>query len=438
MPYLPKEDVGTSGISKSVELITLGCPKNDVDSEVVGQILVDSGLSLSEEQNGASTVFINTCGFIEDAKKESLDRIEEAIARKKAGQIDKIIVAGCLVQRYRKDLEKRFDDIDVFFGVSDFDSIKKYFRVFNGKPGVMDRYRLTPEHFAYLKIAEGCDYKCSFCAIPGIRGLQKSRPLSSLLEEARELIDNGVKELVIIAEDTTRYGIDLDTNEDLCELLKGLSDLDGLKWIRLLYAYPKSISDRLIDIIGERDNICNYIDMPIQHISDPVLKRMNRTYKRRNVEKLIENLRTRIPNIILRTTVIVGFPGETKEQFVELSDFLMENPFDRLGAFIYSDEDGTQAESLDKKLPKNEITERIEEIQLNQNFITEQKNKQIIGKRLEVLVDYKDEESDFFLGRSYGDAPSIDQVIQINRPAEVGEFTTITVEESTATELAGK
>ena len=438
MPYLPKKDIGSSGMSESVELITLGCPKNDVDSEVVGQILVDSGHTLTTEQNGASTVFINTCGFIEDAKKESIDRIKEAINRKKAGQIKNIIVAGCLVGRYRKDLEERFKDVDAFFEVSDFDSIKKYFQVFNGKPGVMDRYRLTPKHFAYLKISEGCDYKCSFCAIPGIRGLQKSRPLNSLLDEARRLIDNGVCELILIAEDSTRYGIDLDTNEDLCKLLENLSNLDGLKWIRLLYAYPKSISDRLIDIIGERDNICNYIDMPIQHVSNTVLKRMKRTYKRRDIEDKIEKLRNRIPDIILRTTVIVGFPGETKEQFVELSNFLMESPFDRLGAFMYSDEDGTQAESLDNKVSKNEMIERLEEIQLNQNYISEQVNRQLIGKKLEVLVDYKDEESDMFLGRSYGDAPSIDQVIQIDRPAEVGEFTTITVEDSTATELTGK
>lgn len=422
---------------ESVQLITLGCPKNDVDSEVIGNILSESGQQLRNEPDSVSTVFINTCGFIDDAKKESLDTIKEALNRKKTGQVEKVIVAGCLVKRYRRELEESFKDVDAFFEVSDFKAIRNHFNLPQQERDYHSRYQLTPKHYSFLKISEGCDYTCTFCAIPGIRGMQKSRPLESLIDEAKRLADQGVKELILIAEDSTRYGKDLKSGEDLCTLMRALSGIGQLKWIRLLYAYPKSISDELIDIISDSPNICKYIDMPIQHIADPVLKRMNRTYRRSDVEKTIQRFRERIPNIVLRTTVIVGFPGETKDEFVELSDFLMDVEFDRLGAFMYSDEDGTEAIQLDGKVPHAEMVERFEEIQMNQQFVSERKNKRLAGKTLKVIVDYYDEDSSIGIGRTANDAPMIDQIVKIKRPVTVGEFTEITVDQVTATEIIG-
>jgi len=425
-------------MSDKVQLITLGCPKNDVDSEVISRILVDSENSLEKNPDYASMIFINTCGFIEDAKKESIEQIADAVKKKRAGEIEKIIVAGCLVKRCREELENEFNDIDAFFSVSDFASIRKYFNLPCWESNLFSRYRLAPAHYSYLKIAEGCDYKCSFCTIPSIRGLMRSRPSASLLEEARQLADNGVRELIIIAEDITQYGKDLQSDTDLCTLLMKLTAIDGLRWIRLLYAFPKSISDRLIEIIGNSEKICNYIDMPLQHISGAVLKQMNRTYKRKYVEQLIEKLRVKIPGIILRTTVIVGFPGETKDQFIELSDFLMDVEFDRLGVFMYSDEKGTPASELDGKVEQSEIVERYEEIRLNQDLISERKNKQLLGKSVEVLIDSEDEEKGTYVGRTYGDAPAIDQIVRVDRSARVGEFTTINVEQISAFEIYGK
>lgn len=425
-------------MSNKVQLITLGCPKNDVDSEIICRILVDSDNSLEKNPDNASMIFINTCGFIEDAKKESIEQIANAVKKKKAGELEKVIVAGCLVKRCLKELENEFNDIDAFFSVSDFALIRKYFNLPCWESNSFSRYQLTPAHYSYLKIAEGCDYKCSFCTIPSIRGLMRSRPLASLLEEARRLADNGVCELIIIAEDITRYGKDLQSDADLCKLLMELTSIQGLRWIRLLYAFPKSISDRLIEVVGNSEKICNYVDIPLQHISDAVLNRMNRTYKRKFVEQLIEKLRAKIPGIILRTTVIVGFPGETRNQFIELSDFLTDVEFDRLGVFMYSDEKGTTASDLDGKVEQSEIVERYEEIRLNQDVISERKNRQLLGKYVEVLVDSQDEETGLNIGRTYGDAPAIDQIVKVNRSARIGEFTTITVKQTSAYEICGK
>ncbi|KPK96371.1 hypothetical protein AMJ80_00300 [bacterium SM23_31] len=425
-------------MSAKVHLITMGCPKNDVDSEVISRILIDSDNTIENDPDDASMVFINTCGFIEDAKKESIEQIADAVKKKRTGKIEKVIIAGCLVKRCREELESEFNDVDAFFSVSDFASIRRYFNLPCWESNLFSRYRLTPAHYSYLKIAEGCDYQCSFCTIPSIRGLMRSRPLASLLEEAQKLADNGVRELIIIAEDTTRYGKDLQSNEDLCTLLMKLAAIQGFRWIRLLYAFPKSISDRLIDVIGNSEKICNYIDMPLQHISDTVLERMNRTYKRKYIERLIEKLRVKIPGIILRTTAIVGFPGETREQFVELSDFLTDVEFERLGVFMYSDEKGTAASELDEKVEHSEIVERYEEIRLNQDLISERNNKQLLGKSIEVLIDSEDEETGKYIGRTYGDAPAIDQIVRINRSAYTGEFTTITVEQASAYEIYGK
>lgn len=417
-------------------MVSLGCPKNDVDSEIVGKILTDCGFSVKTDANGQSSVFINTCGFIEDAKRESIEHIIGAIAQKKAGIVEKIFVAGCLVQRYKKELLNGFPEVDEFFTVCDFSAIKKHFNHICTRQEDFNRYRLTPKHYAYLKIAEGCDYKCSFCAIPMIRGPQRSRTIPSLENEAYYLAESGVKELIIIAEDITRYGSDLGTGDDLCSLLIELEKIPNIRWIRLLYGYPGTISEKLIDIIADSRKICKYLDMPVQHISNPILRKMKRSYTRRTVETVVEKLRKRIPEIVLRTTVIVGFPGETKKQFVELSEFLMDVGFDRLGIFMYSDEDGTPATHFDGKVAPEEITERFEELILNQETISEEKNKRLLGKNIEVLIDLKHKNQ--YIGRTYGDAPEIDQIVRVNRKACVGEFTTIKINKVTKTELIGQ
>ena len=423
-------------MSKNIQFIPLGCPKNDVDSEVIGNILYTCGYSIRAKSGKSSAIFINTCSFIEDAKKESIEHIEEAIAQKRAGAAASVYVAGCLVQRYREELIHRFPEIDGLFGVCDFDTIKNHFGCTQHNNSYFFRYRLTPKHYAYLKIAEGCDYKCSFCAIPMIRGQQHSRTVKSLVEEAHYLVESGVKELIIVAEDITRYGSDLDNGDNLCKLLIELQNVSGLQWIRLLYGYPGTVSDTLISIIADSDKICKYIDIPIQHISDPILRRMNRSYSRKTVEKLLSKLRKRIPDCIVRTSVIVGFPGETKEQFIELSDFLMDSSFDRLGVFMYSDEEGTPAASFDGKINYEEMVERFEEIKMNQEMISERKNVSLLGKNIEVLIDLKDKNQ--YIGRTYGDAPDIDQIVRVNRRVCVGAFTTITVEKVTSTELIGQ
>ncbi len=423
---------------KTVQIITLGCPKNEVDSEVTGSILDNAGYEILKNEEPASIVYINTCGFIEDAKKESIDQIIEAIERKKAGEIKKIYIAGCLVQRYEKDLKELFkNEIDGFFSVTDYENIKKSFKPKNWIFDHSSRYRLSADHFAYLKISEGCNYRCSFCAIPSIRGNMQSRSIVSLVDEAKHLVEGGAKELIVISEDITKYGKDLLSEVDLCTLLVELENIPDLKWIRLMYAYPGTISERLIEIIGDSKKICKYIDIPIQHISDQILNRMNRAYGRKEVEYTIDKLRSQIPGITLRSSVIVGFPGETKDHFVELSDFLSDIQFERLGVFCYSDEEGTEAAGFDNKIEPNLITERYDEIRFNHDSAAEKQNRKKIGKKIVTLVDSIGENSEF-IGRTEADAPEIDHIVRINRNAVVGEFTTITVEDSATFELIGK
>jgi len=422
-------------VSDSVQIITLGCPKNEVDSEVIGNILSESGFSVNTDGSDRDAVLINTCGFINDAIKESIDQIREAIASKREGAIKNVYVAGCLVKRYEKELKEAFKDVDLFFSVTDFDSIAGTFHASCMYNDRYPRMRLSYPHYAYLKISEGCDYQCSFCCIPSIRGPLKSRDQTSLLEEARSLVDGGVRELIVIAEDTTRYGKDLHNDHDICTLLTELDKIPDLHWMRLMYAYPGGISERLIDVIKSSRTLCKYIDMPIQHISDSVLERMNRSYRRRHVETLIEKIRLNIPGITLRSTVITGFPGETKKQFIELSDFLSDVEFERLGVFQYSDEEGTEAYLLDNKINTEEITERYEEIRFNQDSISENKNNRRIGSVVEVLVDEIDENSGNCIGRTEGDAPEIDMVARIDHPAVRGQFVSATVKDCTAFEL---
>lgn len=423
---------------KTAQIITLGCPKNEVDSEVAGKVLTDAGFSVASDQDMPNVVFINTCGFIDDAKKESIEQIEEALERKKSGEIEQVCVAGCLVKRCEEELSEKFNDVDHFFSVTDFKKINEVYGSACWKNDRFDRAKLTSSHFAYLKISEGCDLKCSFCAIPSIRGPMQSRTVESLVDEAGTLADAGTRELVVIAEDTTRYGNDLRNGSDLCTLLERLEDVSGIEWIRLMYAYPGSVSDRLIELISGSEKICSYLDMPIQHISDRVLDRMNRTYRRRHVEKLVSELRRKVPGITLRTTVITGFPGEKDEDFIELSDFLSDIQFERLGLFRYSDEEGTAAEKLDGKNSFEVISERFDELTLNHDEFLEEKNETFVGTRIKVLVDGQDEETGDYIARTEGDAPEIDLSVRIRRAAEKGEFTEISVEETSAFELSGK
>lgn len=425
-------------MSDTVQIITLGCPKNEVDSEIIGNIISKSGNKVQENEEGATAILINTCGFIEDAKKETLDQIKEAIKLKKNNKIKKVYIAGCMVKRYKKELASQFKEVDEFFSVTDFENISKTFDAPYWKPDNFDRFKLSHSHYAYLKISEGCNLKCSFCAIPAIRGEMRSRPLESLLIEAKMLVQRGVREISVISEDTTKYGKDLKAGYDLCTLLVELNKIPELRWIRLLYSYPGSVTDELIDVIGNSEKICNYIDMPIQHISDPVLSRMNRTYKRNHVETVIKKLRSEIPGIAIRTTVIVGFPGETKQNFIELSDFLTDMEFERLGVFEYSDEEGTEAYNFDGKIDSEEISERFEELKLNQDNILEQTNSGLIGKTFEVIVDGKDETSGDFIGRTYMDAPEIDLSVRILREVNTGEFTTVKIENASTFEIIGK
>ena len=420
---------------ESVQLITLGCPKNEVDSEVAARIFTTAGYTVSPEAANPGIVFINTCGFIEDAKKEGFDEIEKVLEKKRQGLVGSVYVAGCLVQRSRRELEEWFPGVDAFFGVTDFSGIAKQLGITDDLGISLPRHRLTPPHYAYLKIAEGCDYDCSFCAIPSIRGRQKSRTPESLCDEARILVEQGARELIVIAEDTTQYGKDLRNGVRLPGLMRKLDAIDGLLWIRLMYAYPGSVSDELINVIANSEKICHYIDVPIQHVNDRILKRMKRAYRRTHIESTIERLRENIPDIALRTTVIAGFPGETDREFVELSDFLSEVEFDRLGVFEYSDEPGTGAYELDDKNDRRVIAERYEELLLNHDEIAEKKNREKIGTEVDVLVDLAGSGGAAGKGRTQADAPDIDMSVRLERPAEPGTIINSRVVDATAFEL---
>ncbi|MCP4725078.1 MAG: 30S ribosomal protein S12 methylthiotransferase RimO [bacterium] len=424
-------------MNKNVQVITLGCPKNDVDTEVINKILTESGRNIQTGPDNADTIVINTCGFINDAVIESKEKILEAVERKKNGEITRIYVAGCLVKRFQDELRKEFEEVDEFFSVTDFLEMRKYFNVQCSRSSILSRYTLENKPYAYLKISEGCNYACTFCIIPDIRGQMESRGLKSLISEAAELADNGVKELILISEDITKYGQDLEKGNDLNILLKELVKISGIEWIRLLYAYPTWISDGLLDTIASNSKICNYIDMPVQHISDKILKLMNRTYHKRHLEELIEKIRKRVPGIALRTTVIVGFPGETQKEFIELSDFLYKYEFERLGVFEYSDEPGSKAAYLPDKVDRETISERFDELRLNQELIYDKLNEGLIGKKMDVIIDSRDEASDSFLGRTFMDSPGIDLQVRTGKQVQVGQIERLLIKESDTFELTG-
>jgi len=409
-----------------IALISLGCARNLVDSEVILGTLKKSGYKISDSPSGADIAIVNTCSFIEDAKKESIETILDLIELKGRKKLKGIIVAGCLPQRYGRELAVELEEVDGFLGVDAAGRLPSMIKslalgrksdIILREPSYLyndrsPRLSLTPKHYAYVKISEGCSHRCSFCIIPAIRGPHRSRKAGSVLKESRSLIAKGVKEINIIGQDTSIYGKDIYGRYSLASLLRKLSRLEGANWIRLLYGHPDHITDDLISVISEEAHICKYIDIPIQHISGRILKAMGRRASAAQIRDLISKLRKRIPGVALRTSLIVGFPGEGEREFRELRDFVKEACFERLGAFRYSAEEGTGAARMKGQVPEKAKASRWEEIMRIQQGISEKINRSIIGRELDVLIDEPDPaDKGIFLGRSYMDAPEIDGTV---------------------------
>ncbi len=413
----------------TVALVSLGCPKNLVDSEKIFAHLAEGGLIVGAPMDEADVIIINTCGFLEAARQESLGVIGEALSHKRAGRARRVIVAGCLVNRDAAQLRALVPDVDAIVGVNDRDGILQAVtgtgqvdfasQWAGGIASDAGRFRLTAPHTAYLRIAEGCSQRCTFCTIPDIRGPFRSKLPQAVLAEARELIATGAYELNVIAQDTTGYGADLDEPENLAGLLGQLDRLDDVGWIRLMYAYPRGFTDRLIDAIASAGHVLPYLDIPLQHISDPVLKRMGRRVTRAQTEELIGKLRDRIEGLMIRTTFIAGFPGETDEQFRELLAFVEDVQFDAVGVFAYSPEPGTPAEQLEGAVPASIRQARAEELMLAQQQIAFAKADAMLEDELAILVDGPDEQGQC-IGRHYGQAPEIDSVCILTEPVEPG------------------
>lgn len=422
-----------------ISVITLGCSKNTVDSERLMNQLKLNDLDVVHNSDDANSVIINTCGFIEAAKEESINTILSAIELKKQGKLKKVIVAGCLSERYMNELRKEIPEVDAFFGTEAYESIVNEFGGDLKYELLGERVLTTPKHFAYLKISEGCDNPCSFCAIPLMRGLHKSRPMEDLINEAKSLAKQGVKELIIIGQDTTDYGKDIYQKRILAELLHNLSLINGIEWIRLLYVYPSHFPEDLIDEIANNPKVLKYIDIPLQHIADNVLKSMRRGITKRRTVELINSLKERIPNLTLRTTFIVGYPAETEKDFDELCQFIKEIKFDRIGVFNYSVEENTASFILGDPIAEEIKEERKATIMEIQKEISEEKNRELIGKKIKVLIDEFDGEN--FIGRTERDAPEVDGEVIISATKEtlnIGEFYNIEIYDCNEYDLFGK
>lgn len=399
-----------------IGFVSLGCSKNLVDTEMMIGYYKEKGYEIVNNSKDAEVIVINTCGFIESAKKEAIDTILEMAEYKKNGNCKKLIVTGCLVERYKDELEKEIPEVDLFVPIREYDKIFE-------KLEYMNREISTGKNFAYLKIAEGCSNNCTYCAIPLIRGPYISRKFEDILEEAKKIEQKGIKELIVIAQDTTKYGIDLYGESKLPKLLKELCKLD-FKWIRFLYAYPEAITDELIDVVKNNEKICNYFDIPIQHISDTVLKRMGRKTNGERIRNIIFKIRNEIPDVVLRTSLIVGFPGETDEDIELLDEFVREAKFDRLGVFKYSLEDGTPAAKLKGHLSDNVKEERYEKIMETQQKVSSNRNQKMVGKELECMIEDITEDGEYYIARSYMDVPNEDGVefIKNNKEHNIGDF----------------
>ena len=396
----------------AVNIITLGCSKNLYDSETLAGQLEKQGREVSHEGHG-NIVVVNTCGFIGDAKEQSVNAILEQVERKRRGEIDRLYVSGCLSQRYMDELRVELPEVDGFYGVNDMKAILAVLGADYKKELAGERLLSTPRHYAYLKISEGCDRACSYCAIPLIRGKHISRPVEELIEEARILASKGVKELILIAQDLTYYGMDLYGRRRLSDLVRGIAEVDGIEWIRLHYAYPNGFPEDVLEVMASEPKVCKYLDIPLQHISDRILKSMKRSSTKEQINALLDKIREKVPGVALRTTLIVGYPGETPEEFEELKAWVREQRFDRMGCFAYSEEEGTSAAQLEDDVPDEEKQRRVEELMEVQREISLQKNEEKVGKTLRVLIDT--EQPDVYIGRTEYDSPEVDNDVFIDR-----------------------
>jgi ribosomal protein S12 methylthiotransferase len=423
-----------------VNIITLGCSKNMVDSEVLSGQLRANDIDVVHEnaKKDHNIVIVNTCGFIEKAKEESINTILDQVELKRRGKLDKVYVTGCLSERYKNNLEEEIPEVDAYFGTMELPNILKTFEADYKNDLIGERLLYTPQHYAYMKISEGCNRTCSFCAIPLMRGAHVSRPIESLVDEAKRLVDRGVKEVMLIAQELTYYGLDIYKSRELPKLLHALADVKGLEWIRLHYAYPSKFPLGIIDAMKERENICNYLDMPLQHAANNMLNAMKRQITREEMEDLVGEIRNRIPGICLRTTLIAGFPGETRDDVEELKGFLQRMRFDRVGIFTYSHEEGTSAYGLNDDVPAEEKEERAQEIMEVQQEISLEKNMEKIGQTFKVLIDKK--EAGRYLGRTEFDSVEVDNevIVQSKKKLPIGEFVQVKITKAYDYDIEGE
>jgi ribosomal protein S12 methylthiotransferase len=424
-----------------VQVVTMGCSKNLVDSEVLVTQLRANQVNAFHEKEAIQpdVVIINTCGFIENAKQESIDAILHFAGLKSEGIIKKLYVTGCLSQRYREELESEIPQVDAYFGTRDLPALLKHFNADYRHELLGERFISTSSHYAYLKISEGCDRPCSFCAIPLMRGKHRSRPMEELVKEATFLASKGVKELLLIAQDSTYYGIDLYQRRNLAELMTRMADINGIEWIRLHYAFPAGFPEEILQVMASNEKICKYIDIPMQHASSKMLKIMRRGIDRERTEALIDRIRTKVPGIAIRTTMLVGHPGETREDFDELKEFIEKIKFDRLGVFTYSHEEDTHSFTMEDKIPLKEKLRRADELMEIQTSISHYLNRQKIGSEMKVIVDRM--EYGRYLGRTEFDSPEVDNEVLIEALENclgIGEFTRVKISDALPFDLVGK
>ena len=437
---------------QKIGMVSLGCPKNQIDAEIILKKLQNAGYEITPIEAEAEAIIVNTCGFIEDAKAEAIENIFEVAKYKQDGSLKSLIVTGCLAERYRDDILEEIPEVDVVVGLAGNNDIVSIVRdALEGKKSGYygkkedliiegDRLLTTPKYTAYVKIAEGCDNCCTYCAIPKIRGRFRSREMQNIILECQRLSEQGVKEIILVAQDTTKYGVDLYGKPKLAELLKNLCKIEGIRWIRMLYTYPDMITDELLSVMKSEEKIVNYLDIPIQHCNKDILKKMNRPGSKEELEALILKIRETLPDVTLRTTLITGFPSETNEQFEELCEFVKTAQFDRLGCFAYSEEEGTFAASMPDQIPQQTRVDRSEIIMNDQLSVALSKNEEKFGKVLEVLIEGYDDYIKCYFGRSRADAPEIDGKIFFisDRPLEIGTFVEVKINDSIEYDLLGE
>lgn len=428
-----------SSKKNKINVVTLGCSKNIYDSEVLMGQLQANGKEVTHEapaDKEGNIIVINTCGFIDNAKQESIDTILSYADKKEQGEVDKVFVTGCLSERYKPELQKEIPNIDDYFGTRELPKLLKALRADYKQELVGERLTTTPQHFAYLKIAEGCDRPCSFCAIPLMRGKHKSKPIEALLEESKKLAAKGVKELILIAQDLTYYGLDLYKKRELAKLLKELVKIEGIAWIRLHYLFPTGFPEDVLDVIREEPKVCNYIDIPLQHIADPILKSMKRGTTMAKTSALLDKMREKVPGIAIRTTLIAGYPGETEEDFLTMLQWVKDQKFERLGIFAYSHEENTGAYALEDDVPAEVKQERVNLIMEAQSEISYENNQVHVGKEFSVLVDRK--EGPYYVGRTEYDSPDVDNEVLISAESDylrIGDFIKVKITSATEYDL---